>query len=911
MLFVGRSAMTVLVWGRSQPVLDGRRAGHGERGAAGRAGRAPRAGARRRLPALPPARHHAAPRQRVRVPPPGGAGRGARGAACSRACVAAPCSGRRGGAGRGQGAGAGAARLEAAHMDGGARRTLLADDLHWPSGLALSDDGYLYWCDTYLNRVERLELRSGRRQLVTSDAVKPYGLALYEGAVIWSEHGTGAVRRRDADGNVTQLYRLAPPLYGLRLVAGTARSGRNACARGGGCADLCLATPTGRTCACADGREPAPLAPHTRCIEEQYVCDGDLDCSDGSDEDASVSGPCDCTDGADEGAAACGRRACRPGQFQCGRSRRCIPLWWRCDGAPDCGAGDASDEQACAAQPCGAAMFPCDNGACLPWDYYCDGHADCADASDERACADVTTPPPQHDKNVEVSACEEHEFQCNNTECIRKEFRCDAHVDCLDGSDEAQCGERGPSSARPAAASTAAPAAACPAPALRCDGGSRCVPLAQQCDGAADCADGADEADRCGEPMCALAACSHSCHAAPGGPQCGCPAGLALAADGATCEPRAPCAHWGVCAQGCVPTKAAHKCTCDAGYRLADDGFSCKSTDGSTPLLVFSNRHEVRGVELPALTARPLISSLKNTIALDWRRDPASGALQLYWTDVVDDNIYRGTIVGNALSGIEAVVRQGLSTAEGLAVDWVAGNLYWVESSLHQIEVARLDGQYRRTLIAGDMDSPRAIAADPRDGYLFWSDWEQAAPRIERASLAGRGRRALVGADVLGDGAWPNGIALDYRARRLYWVDARSDSIHCADYEGADHRVVLRDHPALSHPFAVTVFEAHVYWTDWRSNSVLRADKWRGGNVTVVQRTLTQPFDVKVLHASRQPPAARNPCAANGGCSHLCLIHAPDQRDCACPHVMRLRPDGVTCERKYLRYWRDPRAGAG
>lgn len=32
-------------------------------------------------------------------------------------------------------------------------------------------------------------------------------------------------------------------------------------------------------------------------------------------------------------------------------------------------------------------------------------------------------------------------------------------------------------------------------------------------------------------------------------------------------------------------------------------------------------------------------------------------------------------------------MQQGLSTAEGLAVDWVAGNLYWVESSLHQIEV--------------------------------------------------------------------------------------------------------------------------------------------------------------------------------------------------------------------------------
>lgn len=74
-------------------------------------------------------------------------------------------------------------------------------------------------------------------------------------------------------------------------------------------------------------------------------------------------------------------------------------------------------------------------------------------------------------------------------------------MDCLDGSDEAECG---PSTAPPPAASTAAPAAApdeCAAPALRCDNGTRCVPLLQLCDGRADCADGADEADRCGNPL--------------------------------------------------------------------------------------------------------------------------------------------------------------------------------------------------------------------------------------------------------------------------------------------------------------------------------------------------------------------------------------------------------------------------
>lgn len=62
------------------------------------------------------------------------------------------------------------------------------------------------------------------------------------------------------------------------------------------------------------------------------------------------------------------------------------------------------------------------------------------------------------------------------------------------------------------------------------------------------------------------------------------------------------------------------------------------------------------------------------------------------------------------------VVQTGLSTAEGLAVDWIGQNLYWVESNLDQIEVARLNGSFRRTLIAGDMESPRAIVLDPRFG---------------------------------------------------------------------------------------------------------------------------------------------------------------------------------------------------
>lgn len=76
-------------------------------------------------------------------------------------------------------------------------------------------------------------------------------------------------------------------------------------------------------------------------------------------------------------------------------------------------------------------------------------------------------------------------------------------MDCLDGSDEAECAATSP--APPAAPGPAAPGPSapppreCPAPALACDNRTRCVPLHLQCDGNADCDDNADEADRCGD----------------------------------------------------------------------------------------------------------------------------------------------------------------------------------------------------------------------------------------------------------------------------------------------------------------------------------------------------------------------------------------------------------------------------
>jgi DNA-binding beta-propeller fold protein YncE len=240
-----------------------------------------------------------------------------------------------------------------------------------------------------------------------------------------------------------------------------------------------------------------------------------------------------------------------------------------------------------------------------------------------------------------------------------------------------------------------------------------------------------------------------------------------------------------------------------------------------------------------------------------------SAAGRIYWANwgnVIEDpgqpdnNHGTGTTISWANldgSGGDTLPLNTVSGPHGLAIDPVAGKIYWTNVNDNTIDYANLNGSGETALNTTNatVSQPRGLAIDPVTRRIYWANWQDGTgTTISYADLDGSG-----GGDLMTDGATvdgPEGVALDLGAGRIYWGNFTDDPIGqriaYASLNGSGSPNDLDTTGATvdnAHGVAIDPIAGKIYWPNFYANVISWAnlDGSGGGDLMTDGATLDAP----------------------------------------------------------------------
>lgn len=315
-----------------------------------------------------------------------------------------------------------------------------------------------------------------------------------------------------------------------------------------------------------------------------------------------------------------------------------------------------------------------------------------------------------------------------------------------------------------------------------------------QVDGGNICTD-INECEVKGDEVCGRYA---RCTNTMGGYRCDCPINYVFAPNGKDCQKACTrCLNGGKCV-------GINQCQCAEGY--SGDWCQYKAKDD---FLLFAQSGTIKRLSYPYRSKHFGYLHTDyghNLIGVDYDCVDSMA----YYSDMTTGQIAK--ITYNGLN--RKVILKDLKSPEGVSVDWVGRNIFWVESGSKTVNVATLNGYFAKTLFKDDIGKPRAIINNPFSGKIYWTDWERTNPRIESSYMDGTGREVFVTKHEV---TTPNGLAINYKTQELCWTDAGKNQIACKSLRGGNTRVLVSN---VRKPFSLTFHKEHLFWTDWVSDNI-------------------------------------------------------------------------------------------
>ncbi|XP_011501063.1 PREDICTED: vitellogenin receptor [Ceratosolen solmsi marchali] len=547
-------------------------------------------------------------------------------------------------------------------------------------------------------------------------------------------------------------------------------------------------------------------------------------------------------------------------------------------------------------------FFKCKNDHCISKYFVCDREDDCLDNSDESDCGIQL---PTFDE-----VCKSHEYQCvDKFHCIPLEEFCDNKLDCLDGSDEYQnchlnktCNQ------------------------FKCLN-NHCINKNWVCDGKDDCMDNSDELncdklptllENCnnafGKYLCTNKRCISLSLTCNGENDCGDDSDE----NSSECKKaQAVCNTTQSCQHKCSATPAGHKCSCNIGFVLKPNGIcedinecleygicsqSCRNTVGSFYCQCELNyKLQEDGKTCKANSGEAFMVFASKTM------------IRGYY---LDSKIYFPIIVN-------------MQHLVGVTLD--STHIYWSDIQFGEETIFRSldDGNKQEVIVNAGLSSPEDIAVDWVTGNIYFTDSaykhvgvcnndgsfctviinENTEKPRGIALLPSEGKMfwsdwgenphiSIANMDgkqkslfIKEKIGWPNGLTIDYPSKRLYWVDAKLKVIDSILLNGLDRRTIL--HAVANHPYSIAIFEDRLYWSDWSTNEIHSCNKFNGKDYVTLFHSNETLYGLHIYHSSLKGKF-KNPCLTKP-CSQLCLLTTNRTYTCACTLDKQLNEDQHTC----------------